>query len=138
MENLTQVLVLPKNLVVIGLSDKADRPSYLVSSYMQSQGYKIIPVNPGLTEVLGEKSYPSLAAIPPELQWDIVDVFRQPEAVMAIVDEIIASGKKPIIWLQEGVIAPEAKTKAEANGLKVFMDVCIMKEHQAMSYMKQS
>ncbi len=132
MPTLAEVLTLPKTIAVVGLSDKEDRPSYLVASYLQQQGFKIIPVNPSLTEVLGEKAYPNLTAIPKDLQIDIVDVFRRPETVTDIVSEILSLNIKPILWLQEGVVAAEAKTKAEDIGLTVFMDVCLMKEHQAL------
>jgi predicted CoA-binding protein len=120
----------PKTIAVIGLSDKSDRPSYLVAAYLQKQGFRIIPVNPALTEVLGEKAYPSLSAIPPSIQIDIVDVFRKPEVVAGIVGEIVASDYKPLLWLQEGVVNAAAKAKAESFGLEVVMDVCLMKTHQ--------
>ncbi len=120
----------PKTIAVIGLSDKSDRPSYLVAAYLQKQGFRIIPVNPALTEVLGEKAYPSLSAIPPSIQIDIVDVFRKPEAVFEIIGEIVASDHKPLLWLQEGVVNAAAKAKAESFGLEVVMDVCLMKTHQ--------
>lgn len=120
----------PKTIAVIGLSDKSDRPSYLVAAYLQKQGFRIIPVNPALTEVLGEKAYPSLSAIPPSIQIDIVDVFRKPEAVFEIIGEIVASDHKPLLWLQEGVVNTAAKAKAESFGLEVVMDVCLMKTHQ--------
>ena len=123
-------LTSPKTIAVIGLSDKSDRPSYLVAAYLQKQGFKIIPVNPALTEVLGEKAYPSLSAIPPSIQIDIVDVFRKPEAVFEIIGEIVASDHKPLLWLQEGVVNAAAKAKAESFGLEVVMDVCLMKTHQ--------
>lgn len=120
----------PKTIAVIGLSDKNDRPSYFVAAYLQKQGFRIIPVNPALTEVLGEKAYPSLSAIPPSIQIDIVDVFRKPEAVFEIIGEIVASDHKPLLWLQEGVVNTAAKAKAESFDLEVVMDVCLMKTHQ--------
>ncbi|HCC84283.1 MAG TPA: CoA-binding protein [Candidatus Pacebacteria bacterium] len=131
MFDLNSFLTPPKTIAVVGLSDKPERPSYQVASYLQQQGFKIVPVNPTLVEVLGEKAYPSLLAIPAEIQLDIVDVFRQPEAVMAMVDEIITSGRRPLVWLQEGVISEMAKTKAEAVGLTVVMNQCLMKVHRA-------
>lgn len=132
MSTLSNVFILPKTVAVVGLSDKADRPSYLVANYLQRQGFKIIPVNPSLTEVLGEKAYPNLSAIPKNVSIDIVDVFRKPDAVMEIVEEILDLKLKPILWLQEGVVSAESKAKAEGAGLTVFMDVCIMKEHQTL------
>jgi len=104
------------------------RPSYGVSAYMQSQGYKIIPVNPSISEALGEKSYASLAEIPGKI--DIVNIFRRPEYVSEIVDQAIAL-KVPAVWMQEGVINQKAAEKAEKAGIFVAMDLCILKEHRA-------
>lgn len=117
-----------KTIAVVGLSDNPMKPSYGVSQYMQSQGYKIIPVNPQADEVLGEKSYPSLLEIPEKI--DIVDVFRRPDAVPEIVDQAIQL-KVPAIWLQETVVHEEAAQKARAAGIFVVMDKCILKEHRA-------
>ena len=99
---------------------------------MQAQGYKIIPVNPHITEALGERSYPSLLQLPPELakKIDMVDVFRRPEYVDEIVDQTIQL-KIPAIWLQEDVINERAAEKARAAGIFVVMDLCILKEHRA-------
>jgi predicted CoA-binding protein len=104
------------------------KPSYGVSQYMQSHGYKIIPVNPQVDEALGEKSYASLLDIPEKI--DIVDVFRRPEAVPEIVDQAIQL-KVPVIWLQETVVHEAAAAKARAAGIFVVMDKCILKEHHA-------
>lgn len=117
-----------KTIAVVGLSDNPMKPSYGVSQYMQSQGYKIIPVNPQADEVLGEKCYPSLLEIPEKI--DIVDVFRRPDAVPEIVDQAIQL-KVPAIWLQETVVHEEAARKARAAGIFVVMDKCILKEHRA-------
>jgi predicted CoA-binding protein len=103
------------------------RPSYGVSAYMQSHGYKIIPVNPLINESLGEKAYPSLAEVPEKI--DIVNIFRRSEYVEAIVDEAIEL-KVPAVWMQEGVINQKAAEKAEKAGIFVAMDLCILKEHQ--------
>ena len=103
------------------------RPGYGVSEYMQSVGYRIIPVNPTETEVLGEKAYPSLDDIPEPV--DIVDIFRRSEFVPDIVDAAIRIGAK-CVWMQEGVIHEEAAAKARAAGLDVVMDRCILKEHR--------
>lgn len=107
------------------------RPSHGVSAYMQAQGYKIIPVNPRIEEALGEKSYPSLAGIPPEIakKIDLVDVFRRPEYVDEIVEEAIKL-KVPAIWLQEDVINERAAERARKAGIFVVMDLCILKEHR--------
>lgn len=128
------LLTPPKTIAVIGLSDKIDRPSYFVAEYLQQQGFKIIPVNPAVSEVLGEKAYPSLSAIPPSITIDIVDVFRKPEVVAGIVGEIVASDHKPVLWLQEGVVNEAAKAKAESFGIPVVMDACLMKAHQGQHH----
>src|SRR5262249_15612840 len=107
-------------------SDKPDRPSHGVAAYMQEQGYRIIPVNPALDTVLGEKSYARLQDVPEKI--DIVDVFRRSEAVPEIVDDAIAVGAKAV-WLQEGVVHEAATAKARAAGLAVVVDRCILKEH---------
>jgi len=121
-----------KTIAVVGLSDSSLRPSYGVSAYMQSQGYRIIPVNPRIAEALGEESYPSLLDVPIEIvkQIDLVDVFRRPEYVDEIVEQAIQL-KIPAIWLQEGVINERAAEKARQAGMLVVMDQCILKEHRA-------
>ena len=108
-----------KTIAVVGLSDNPARDSHRVSSYMQSQGYRIIPVNPMIEEALGEKSYPDLKSVPEPI--DMVDVFRRSELVPPVVDEAIEVGVK-YIWMQDGVINPEAAAKAEAAGIPVIMD----------------
>jgi hypothetical protein len=118
-----------KTIAVVGLSSRRSRPSYGVSEYMQSRGYRIIPVNPNETEVLGEKSWASLEEIPEHV--DIVDIFRRPECVPEIVDSAIRIGAKGV-WMQEGVVNDEAAGKARAAGLEVVMDRCILKEHRKM------
>ena len=104
------------------------RPSYGVSAYMQSHGYRIIPVNPSISEALGEKSYSSLREVPEKI--DIVNIFRRPEYVEEIVDQAIEL-KVPAVWMQEEVIHQKAAQKAEKAGIFVVMDLCILKEHQA-------
>jgi predicted CoA-binding protein len=104
------------------------RPSYGVSAYMQSHGYKIIPVNPTIAETLGAKSYPALGSVPEKI--DIVNIFRRPEYVEEIVDQAIEL-KVPAVWMQEGVVNQKAAKKAEKAGIFVVMDLCILKEHQA-------
>ena len=118
-----------KTIAVVGLSPKEIRPSYGVARYLQNAGYKIIPVNPGHPEILGEKSYPTLKDIPIEV--DIVDVFRKPEHVMPITEAAIEIGAKAI-WFQDGVINAEAAKKAEDAGLQVVMDDCMLRQHQAI------
>jgi predicted CoA-binding protein len=125
---IAELLKTAKTIAVVGLSDNPMKPSYGVSQYMQSHGYKIIPVNPQVDEALGEKSYASLLDIPEKI--DIVDVFRRPEAVPEIVDQAIQL-KVPAIWLQETVVHESAAAKARAAGIFVVMDKCILKEHHA-------
>ena len=117
-----------KTIAVVGLSDSPMRPSHGVSAYMQAQGYRIIPVNPQVTEALGEKSYPTLLDVPEKI--DLVDVFRRPEFVDEVVDQAIQL-KIPAIWLQEDVINERAAAKARTAGRFVVMDLCILKEHRA-------
>jgi uncharacterized protein len=116
-------------IAVVGLSSKKWRASYGVSEFLQSAGYRIIPVNPKEKEVLGEKSYARLEDIPEKP--DIVDVFRRSEAVPEIVDSAIRIGAKSI-WMQEGVEHAEAAAKARAAGLLVVEDICILKEHHRL------
>ena len=125
-ERIAELLKQFKTLAVVGLSDNPLRPSFGVSSYMQSQGYRIIPVNPTVTESLGEKAYPTLLDVPGKI--DIVNIFRRPEAVPEIVDEAIQLGV-PAIWMQEGVVHEQAADKARKAGISVVMDRCILKEH---------
>jgi len=122
----SEILRTSKTIAVVGLSGKPQRPSHGVSRYMQSAGYRIIPVNPAETEVLGEKAYAQLEDIPERV--DIVDIFRKSEAVPAIVDAAIRIGARGV-WMQEGVIHPEAAEKARRAGMFVIMNTCILKEH---------
>lgn len=122
-----ELLKRSKTIAVVGLSDSALRPSHGVSAYMQSQGYRIIPVNPQIGEVLGEKSYPSLPGVPEKI--DIVNIFRRSEFVGEIVDQAIEL-KVPAIWMQEEVINEAAAEKARKAGIFVVMDRCILKEHR--------
>ncbi len=116
-----------RTVAVVGLSPDPSRPSHVVASYLKRQGYRIIPVNPTVSEVLGERSYPDLRSVPEPV--DVVDVFRRPEHVPAIVEEAIAIGAKAV-WLQEGVVHEEAAQRARQAGLRVVMDRCMLKEHQ--------
>ncbi len=108
-----------KTIAVVGLSGDPDRISFRVTRYMQEQGYRIIPVNPMIEEVLGEKSYPDLKSVPEPI--DMVNIFRRSELVAPVVDEAIEIGVK-YIWMQDGVINPESAAKAEAAGIPVIMD----------------
>jgi uncharacterized protein len=118
-----------KTIAVVGLSSRRSRPSYGVSEYLQSEGFRIIPVNPNETEILGEKCYATLEEVPVPV--DIVDIFRRSDSVMEVVESAIRIGAKGI-WMQEGVVNPEAAEKARAAGLEVVMDHCILKEHRKM------
>jgi uncharacterized protein len=118
---------IPRTIAVIGLSEVPSKPSHYVSVYMQQHGYKIYPVNPSIPEVLGEKSYASLSDLP--VKPDIVNVFRLPKFIPAIVEEMIQL-KLPNLWVQQGIINLEAATRAEASGIHVVMDRCIMVEHR--------
>ena len=126
-ERITQLLLHAKTIAVVGLTDSPIRPSYGVSGYMQSQGYRIIPVNPNITESLGEKAYATLLDIPEKI--DIVNIFRRSEAVPEIVEQAIHL-KVPAIWMQEGVVHGAAAEKARNAGIFVVMDRCILKEHR--------
>jgi predicted CoA-binding protein len=116
-------------IAVVGLSPKPFRASYGVSEFLQSAGYRVIPVNPSVAEVLGEKSYARLEDIPEKV--DIVDVFRRSEAVPEIVDAAIRIGARAV-WMQEGVADERAAARARAAGLLVVMDTCILKEHHRL------
>jgi len=117
-----------KTIAVIGLSGNPQRASHGVSAYMQTHGYRIIPVNPHIEESLGERAYASLLDVPEKI--DIVNIFRRPEFVEAVVDQAIQL-KVPAIWMQEDVIHERAAEKARKAGIFVVMDRCILKEHRA-------
>jgi predicted CoA-binding protein len=127
-DSITELLKQAKTIAVVGLSDSPMRISYDVSEYMQSQGYRIIPVNPRIARALGEKSYAALSDVPGKI--DLVNVFRRSVFVPDIVDEVIRL-KLPALWLQEGVVHEEAAEKARQAGIFVVMDRCILKEHRA-------
>ena len=126
---IAELLRTTHTIAVVGLSDKRWRPSYGVSEYMQRAGYRIIPVNPGVGEVLGEKCYPTVEAVPEPI--DIVNIFRRSEAVPEIVDAAIRIRAKAI-WMQEGVAHEAAAARARAAGLVVVMDRCLLKEHRKL------
>ena len=118
-----------KTIAIVGLSDKPERPSHQVASYLQSRGFKIIPVNPNILQVLGEKSYTSLLDISEEV--DVVDIFRRREYVPEIVDQAIKIGAKTI-WMQEGIIDEQSAEKAREKGIEVIQNMCMMKTHQKL------
>jgi predicted CoA-binding protein len=125
-DSIAEILERGKTLAVVGLSSKAARPSHGVAAYMQSHGYRIIPVNPNVESVLGEKAFASLDEVPEPV--DVVVVFRRPEFVPEVVEAAIRKQAK-VIWMQEGVIHEQAAERARAAGLTVVMDRCILKEH---------
>ena len=129
MANIGEILRSAHTIAVVGLSSKRYRPSFGVAEYLQSAGYRIIPVNPFEESVLGEKAYADLAQVPDRI--DIVDIFRRPEFVPEIVETAIRKGARAV-WMQESVIHEEAAVKARAAGLAVVMDRCILKEHRRM------
>lgn len=129
-EAIQKILLECRTIAVVGLSSNPARPSNRVAAYMEAQGYRVIPVNPNETTVLGEPSYPSLAAVPGPI--DLVNIFRKSEEVLPIVDEAIARGAKAI-WMQEGVVNEEAAERAKQAGLLVVMDRCWLIDHAVRS-----
>jgi uncharacterized protein len=123
-----KILRSARTIAVVGLSNNPRRPSYGVARYLQRAGYRIIPVNPNVAEVLGERAYATLAELPGPV--DVVEVFRRSEFVGPIVDEAIAIGAGAV-WLQDGVVDEAAAERARAAGLDVVMDDCMMRRHAA-------
>jgi len=121
-----EILASARVIAVVGLSSQRGRPSYQVSAYMQAAGYRIIPINPNETEVLGERAYATLEDVPEPI--DVVDVFRRSEFLPPVVESAIRVGAKAV-WMQEEVIHEEAARRAREAGLRVVMDRCILKEH---------
>ena len=124
-----EILASARTIAVVGLSDKPDRDSHRVAAYLQRTGYRILPVNPAITEVLGEKSVPGLRDLAEPV--DVVDIFRRADAVPAIVEDAIAIGAK-VIWMQDGIVHNAAADRARAAGLKVVMSRCMLRDHRAM------
>ena len=120
-----------RTIAVVGLSPKRDRPSHGVARYLQGAGYQIVPINPGHEEILGERSYPTLAAAAHEHAIDVVDVFRRSEHAGAVVDEAIALRPR-LIWLQQGVVDAAAAARAEAAGIPIEMDSCLAVQHRIL------
>jgi predicted CoA-binding protein len=129
MRRVAEILQQSRTIAVVGLSSKRFRASYGVAEYMQRSGYRIVPVNPQESEVLGEKCYPDLDSVPEAI--DIVDIFRRSEFVPEIVEAAIRKGAK-VIWMQEGVSHEEAARRAAEAGLDVVMDRCILKDHRRL------
>jgi predicted CoA-binding protein len=128
-DEVAQLLRATHTIAVVGLSDKPHRDSHRVAAYMQRRGYRIIPVNPAVSEVLGEKAYAQLKDVPEEI--DLVNVFRRSDAVPEVVDSAIAVGARAV-WLQLGIVHDAAARKARAAGLRVVQDQCLMVEHRRL------
>ncbi len=129
-DEIRAILARAKTIAVVGLSDKPERDSHHVAAYLQSHGYRIIPVNPNAAEILGERAYASLREVPVPV--DVVDIFRQPAVVPALVAEAIAIGAK-VVWMQEGIVHETAAAAARTAGLTVVMDRCLLKEHRRLT-----
>jgi len=130
MTQIGAILRSSRTIAVVGLSGRRFRPSYGVAEYLQKAGYRIIPVNPRESQILGEKCYPDLESIPEPV--DIVDICRRPEFVPEVVEAAIRIGAK-VIWMQEGVVHEEAAERGEAAGLTVIMDRCLLKDHRRLA-----
>lgn len=128
-DELRQILATAKTIAVVGLSDNPERPSHEVAGYLKDEGYRIIPVNPSITEAIGERAYPSLRDIPEPV--DVVQIFRRPEDVPPIVEEAIAIGAK-VVWMQLGIAHDEAAARARQAGLKVVMNTCMATVHDSL------
>lgn len=122
-----EILQSVKTVASVGLSSNPEKESFVIAQYLKDQGYRIIPVNPTATEIMGEKVYPDLSSIPEKV--DLVQVFRKPEDVPPVVDEAIKIGAQ-VIWMQEGISHPEAAQKAREAGLKVVMNACMRVAHR--------
>ncbi len=126
-QEMKQILLSVNTIASVGLSSNPEKESYRVVSYLQGQGYRIIPVNPTAAEILGEKAYPDLSSMPGKV--DLVQVFRKPEDVPPVVEEAIKIGAK-VVWMQEGIVNEEAAQKAREAGLQVVMDACMRAMHR--------
>ncbi len=124
-----EILLSARTIASVGLSSNEEKDSYGVASYLKEQGYRIIPVNPTATEILGEKAYPDLQSVPEKI--DLVQVFRKPEDVPPVVDDAIKAGAK-FVWMQEGIVNEEAAQKAREAGLQVVMDACMRASHRRL------
>jgi len=129
MNELKEILLTTKTIASVGLSSSDEKESYWIVSYLKEQGYKIIPVNPKATEILGEKTYPDLESIPDQV--DVVQVFRKSEDVSPVVDSAIKIGAK-VVWMQVGIVNEEAAKTAHDAGLKVVMNACMRITHRAL------
>jgi uncharacterized protein len=126
---LKEILLSAKTIASVGVSSNPNKESYRIAAYLKAQGYRLIPVNPTVSEIMGEKSYPDLQSIPEKI--DVVQVFRRPEDVPPVVDDAIKAGAK-VVWMQEGIVNEEAAEKARNAGLQVVMDTCMRVAHRSL------
>lgn len=129
-----EILRSAKTVATVGLSSNPEKDSYSVAQYLKTQGYRVIPVNPTATEILGETSYPDLESVPEKI--DVVQVFRKPEDVPPVAESAVKVGAKAV-WMQEGIVNEEAAQKARAAGLQVVMDACMRETHKRLIGAKQ-
>ena len=130
-DELRSILGEARTIAVVGLSSNPERPSNEVAEFLQSRGYRIVPINPNETEVLGERAYASLPDVPEEIRIDVVDVFRRAEHTPEVAEQAVARGAK-VLWLQEGIANDDARRIGEDAGLTVIMGVCIKKQQQRL------
>ena len=130
-QELRSILGDARTIAVVGLSSNPDRPSYEVAEFLHDKGYRIVPINPNETEVLGERAYASLSEVPEEIAVDVVDVFRRAEQTPEVAEEAVARRAK-VLWLQEGIVNDDARRIGEEAGLTVIMGVCIKKQRQRL------
>ena len=128
-KTMKDILLSTKTIASVGLSSNTEKESYWIASYLKEQGYRVIPVNPTATEILGEKAYPDLGSVPEKI--DVVQVFRRSEDVPPVVDDAIRVGAK-VVWMQEGIVNEEAAQKARQAGLQVVMDACMRATHRRL------
>jgi hypothetical protein len=126
---LREILLSAKTIASVGLSSNPNKESYRIASYLKAQGYRVIPVNPTASEIMGETSYPDLQSVPEKI--DVVQVFRKPEDVPPVVEDAIKAGAK-VVWMQEGIVHEEAAEKARRAGLQVVMDTCMRVAHRSL------
>ncbi|MDE1821682.1 MAG: CoA-binding protein [Euryarchaeota archaeon] len=132
-EQMRELLRSARTIAVVGMSDKPERDSHEVGKFLMSKGYRVVPVNPSVPEVLGARSYPSLREIPPDVHVDIVDVFRKSEAVPGVVEEALSRTPLPkAVWLQLGVKDDPSRGKVEGKGIQYYQDLCIMVQHRRL------
>jgi uncharacterized protein len=128
---LREILEHARTIAVVGLSDNEDRDSHRIARYLQANGYRVVPVNPLVRQVLGETSYPTLTSVPPEIAIDIVDIFRRSDKVGPTVDEAITR-HVPVLWMQLGVANAQAAERARGQGIVTLENMCIMVQHRRL------